>query len=185
MDIMNTGSEFLKTSIARLKYYKDLSEKAFAQLSEEDFHYQPNSESNSIAVIIQHMSGNMLSRWTNFLSEDGEKEWRTRDDEFEEHIYNKQQLMKIWEDGWKCFLDALEGLKENDLVKNVMIRNEPLSVIDAIIRQVAHYTYHIGQIIYIGKILRDKDWKSLSIPRNHSAQYNKSDSIKDPAKKFK
>ena len=131
---MSTGKEFLQTAIRRLKYYKDLGDKTFEQLNEWDFNYQPNDESNSIAVIIQHMAGNMLSRWTNFLTEDGEKEWRQRDDEFEVHTYNKQQLLELWEKGWACFFTAVEALKKKDLKKNVSIRKEPLTVIDAINR---------------------------------------------------
>lgn len=181
---MSTGKEYLQTAIRRMKYYKDLGDKTFEQLNEWDFHYQPNEVSNSIAVIIQHMRGNMLSRWTNFLEEDGEKEWRQRDDEFEVHDYNKQQLLELWEKGWTCFLGALESLKKKDLKKTVYIRKEPLSVIDAINRQLAHYPYHIGQLIYIARIIRNKNWKNLSIPKGQSQQYNTVADIKDPAKKY-
>jgi len=181
---MSTGKEFLQTAVRRLKYYKDLGDKTFEQLNEWDFHYQPNDESNSIAVIIQHMAGNMLSRWTNFLTEDGEKEWRKRDEEFEIHTYTKQQLLELWEKGWTCFFDALESLKKKDLKKTVHIRKEPLTVIDAINRQLAHYPYHVGQIIFLAKIIRNKNWKNLSIPRGDSQQYNNAADIKDPAKKF-
>lgn len=181
---MSTGKEYLQTAIRRMKYYKDLGDKTFEQLNEWDFHYQPNEESNSIAVIIQHMTGNMLSRWTHFLEEDGEKEWRQRDDEFEVHDYNKQQLLELWEKGWTCFLGALESLKKKDLKKTVYIRKEPLSVIDAINRQLAHYPYHIGQLIYIARIIRNKNWKNLSIPKGQSQQYNTAADIKDPAKKY-
>lgn len=181
---MSTGKEFLQTAVRRLKYYKDLGDKTFEQLNEWDFHYQPNDESNSIAVIIQHMVGNMLSRWTNFLTEDGEKEWRKRDEEFEIHTYTKQQLLELWEKGWTCFFDALESLKKKDLKKTVHIRKEPLTVIDAINRQLAHYPYHIGQIIFLAKIIKNKSWKNLSIPRGDSQQYNNAAAIKDPAKKF-
>lgn len=178
------GKEFLDTSIRRVKYYKDLADKTFEQLSDADLHYQFNEESNSIAIIIQHMAGNMLSRWTNFLTEDGEKEWRQRDDEFTVHNYSKQQLLDIWEKGWKCYLDSLGSLTENDLLKPITIRNEKLSVIDAINRQLAHYPYHVGQIVYIGRMIKNKEWKNLSIPKGHSQQYNKDEKIKDPAKKF-
>lgn len=178
------GKEFLKTVIARLKYYKDLGERSFDQLEDKDFHWQPTSESNSIAVIIQHMTGNMLSRWTNFLTEDGEKEWRQRDDEFAVHDYSKKQLIEIWNKGWKCFLDTLGSLTAADLMKTVYIRQEGLSVIDAINRQLAHYPYHIGQIVYIGRMIRNEDWKSLSIPKGASEQYNQGSQVKDPAKKF-
>ena len=164
------GKEFLNTVIRRLKYYKDLGDKTFEQLSDADFHYQPNEESNSIAIIIQHMAGNMLSRWTNFLKEDGEKEWRQRDDEFEIHTYNKQQLLELWEKGWTCFLNAIEPLTKKDLKKTIYIRKEPLTVIDAINRQLAHYPYHTGQIIYIAKIIKNKSWKNLSIPKGDSIQ---------------
>lgn len=162
------GKEFLNTAIRRLEYYKDLGEKTFDQLDNDDFHYQPNAESNSIAIIIQHLAGNMLSRWTNFLTEDGEKEWRQRDDEFDLHSYNKQQLNDLWEKGWTCFFNAVKSLSEDDLLKMITIRQEPLTVIDAINRQLAHYPYHIGQIIYIGRIIKNKDWKNLSIAKAQS-----------------
>jgi uncharacterized damage-inducible protein DinB len=180
----NPGAEYLSTTIKRLKYYKDLGEKTFVQLEEKDFHWQPSSESNSIAVIIQHMAGNMLSRWTNFLTEDGEKEWRQRDDEFEVHSYSKDQLIETWNKGWKCFLDTLDALSADDLLKTIYIRKESMSAIDAITRQIAHYSYHIGQIVYIGRIIKNENWKSLSIPKDRSQQYNQSSGIKDPAKKF-
>jgi len=178
------GKEFLETAIRRFKYYKDLGEKAFEQVDEQGLHYRPNDESNSIALIVQHMVGNMLSRWTNFLTEDGEKNWRKRDDEFEVHAQTKQQLMEEWQKGWDCLFSTLESLQEDDLLKTVYIRQEALTAVDAINRQLAHYPYHIGQIIYIGKLIRDKEWKSLSIPKGHSSQYNSSAEIKDPAKKF-
>src|SRR3954467_8528449 len=108
------GTTYLQTAIRRLRYYKLLGEKTFGQLTDSDFHYAPNEVSNSIAVIIQHVSGNMLSRWTNFLTEDGEKAWRNRDEEFEVHKYSKQQLLELWEKGWLCFLNALTTLTEND-----------------------------------------------------------------------
>jgi hypothetical protein len=182
---MNTfQSEFLKTVIRRLKYYKDLGDKTFEQLTDEDFHYQFNEESNSIAIIIQHMAGNMLSRWTNFLTEDGEKSWRQRDDEFTVHQFSKAQLIEIWEKGWNCFMGALAALEEGDLLKTVTIREERLTVIDAINRQLAHYPYHIGQIAYIGRMVRNTEWKNLSIPKGGSANYNQNSAIKDPAKKF-
>jgi hypothetical protein len=177
------GEEYLN-SIARVKYYKQLGEKTFEQLEENDFHWQPSSESNSIAVIIQHLTGNMLSRWTNFLTEDGEKEWRQRDDEFEIHNYSKQQLLDLWNKGWDCFLNALDSLTGDDLLKIIYIRKEPMTAIDAVNRQLAHYSYHIGQIVYIGRIIRNENWKNLSIPKGTSQQYNQSSGIKDPAKNF-
>jgi hypothetical protein len=181
---MNLGEEYLATVIRRLKYYKQLGEKTFEQLDEKDFHWQPSSESNSIAVIIQHVSGNMLSRWTNFLTEDGEKEWRERDDEFEIHQYSRRQLMEIWNKGWDCLFDTLNSLKPDDLVKTVYIRKEQLSAVDAINRQLAHYPYHIGQILYIGRMIKNESWKNLSIPKGTSQRYNQDTQPKDPAKKF-
>jgi hypothetical protein len=176
------GTEYLQTAIRRLRYYKGLGEKTFDQLMDADMHFKPNEASNSIAVIIQHVAGNMLSRWTNFLTEDGEKTWRRRDDEFEVHEYSKQQLLELWEKGWDCFLNALSSLTENDLLKTIYIREEPLLVIDAINRQLAHYPYHVGQILYIAKIIKDTAWQSLSIEKGRSEAYNKSDGVKDPAK---
>ncbi|TAL43232.1 MAG: DUF1572 domain-containing protein [Chitinophagaceae bacterium] len=181
---MTLGKEYLDTVTRRVKYYKDLGEKTFEQLDDKDFHFQPSSESNSIAVIVQHITGNMLSRWTNFLTEDGEKEWRNRDDEFEIHQYSKQQVIDVWQKGWNCFLHALESLTEDDLLKTIYIRKEPLSVIDAINRQLAHYPYHIGQVLYTGRIIKDKDWKNLSVPKGKSQAYNLGNQTKDPAKKY-
>ena len=178
------GAEFLHTAIRRLKYYKDLGDKAIEQVNEEQLHFIPNLTSNSIAVIIQHMAGNMLSRWTNFLTEDGEKEWRRRDEEFEEKKQTKQELLNLWEKGWSCLFNALQNLIETDLLKTIYIRKEGLSVIDAINRQLAHYPYHVGQIIYVAKILKDTSWQNLSIPKGYSGSYNKSSEVKDPAKKF-
>lgn len=181
---MSTEKDFLNTAISRMKYYKDLGEKTFEQLEEKDFHFKPSSESNSIAVIVQHLAGNMLSRFTNFLTKDGEKDWRQRDDEFEMHDYSKQQVLDTWQKGWACVLSTLESLDETDLGKIVFIRKEPLTVIDAINRQLAHYPYHIGQIVYIARLIKNENWKNLSIPKNQSQQYNTGSQVKDPAKKF-
>src|SRR5678809_319652 len=138
---MSLGKEYLTTVIKRLKYYKELGEKTFEQLGEKDLHYFPTTESNNIAIIVQHMTGNMLSRFTNFLTEDGEKEWRQRDDEFEIHNYSKQQVIDLWDKGWTCFFDTMDSLTEDDLLKTIYIRKEALTVIDAINRQLAHYPY--------------------------------------------
>ncbi len=149
-----------------------MGDKTFLQLSEEEFHFIPADECNSIAIIIQHMNGNMLSRWTNFLTSDGEKDWRKRDAEFEDQNLNKEQLIALWEEGWKCFLDELTSLSNTDLEKTIYIRAEPLSAIDAINRQLAHYPYHVGQIIYAAKIIKNKAWRNLSIPRGRSTDFN-------------
>ncbi|MBX2925979.1 MAG: DUF1572 family protein [Chitinophagaceae bacterium] len=166
------GEIFLQSAVKRVKYYRQLAEDSFAQLKEDDLYYQPNPASNSIALIIQHMSGNMLSRWTDFLTTDGEKEWRNRDTEFQNQNMSPMQLMAFWNKGWDCFLNALESLRKGDLLKPIYIRREPLSVVDAINRQLAHYPYHVGQIIYIGKMLKGTDWKSLSIEKGKSDDYN-------------
>jgi hypothetical protein len=163
---------YLESVVKRFKDYKAMGEKTFAQLNDEEMHFQPNAESNSIAVIIQHLHGNMLSRWTNFLTEDGEKQWRQRDDEFEVHGFSKQQLIEKWNEGWKVFLDTLQSLTDLDLSKTITIRTEPLVVVDAINRQLAHYSYHVGQIAYLGRWIKAGDWKTLSIPKKGSAEFN-------------
>jgi len=170
---MSIGNTFLQSAIKRVRYYKELGDKTIEQVSGAEMHFQPNPASNSIAVIIRHMSGNMLSRWTGFLDSDGEKEWRNRDTEFEEGRADKDELIALWEKGWACFLEALEGLKEEDLLKTIRIRSEELSAIDAINRQLAHYPYHVGQMIYLGKIIRNGDWKNLSIAKGDSAAFNR------------
>ena len=124
---MSIGDAYLQTSRRWFTYYKTLAERSFNQLEDKDFYYVPNEESNSIAVIIQHMSGNMISRWTNFLSEDGEKTWRKRDEEFEPGNLSKKQLLELWDKGWDCFFDALDALSENDLMKTIHIRSEAIS----------------------------------------------------------
>jgi hypothetical protein len=153
---------FLDSVIKRFKEYRLLGEKTFEQLTDDELHFQPNEASNSIAIIIQHLHGNMLSRWTNFLTEDGEKAWRQRDEEFEASPLSRQELIEKWNEGWKVFLDTLASLKENDLSKSITIRSEPLSVVDAINRQMAHYSYHVGQIVYLGRWMRNEQWKSSS-----------------------
>jgi hypothetical protein len=169
---MKLATEFLQSAVKRLTYYKELADKTFAQLTDNDFHYQPNEASNSIAIIIQHLAGNMLSRWTDLLTSDGEKEWRNRDMEFEEQNMSKQQLIDFWEKGWNCCIDTLTSLTEEDLLKTVYIRNEGLPVVDAINRQLAHYPYHVGQIIYIARMIKNESWQNLSIPKGSSGQFN-------------
>jgi len=166
-------NNILSGIIKQFLYYKQLGDKTFDQLSEEELFWQYNENSNSIAIIVHHLSGNMLSRWTDFLNTDGEKEWRNRDVEFEAVINTKEDLLDKWEKGWNCLFDALAQLKkEEDLATVIYIRNEAHTVIEAINRQLAHYPYHIGQIVFIGKMLHNNDWKSLSIPKNQSKFYN-------------
>lgn len=170
---MTIGQTFLDSVLKRLTGYKQLGDKTFAQLlNDADFHYMPDTASNSIAVIIKHMSGNMLSRWTDFLTSDGEKEWRNRDTEFEEGNLSKAELLALWEKGWQCCLDAIGSLTEEDLLKTITIRSEKLIAIDAINRQLAHYPYHVGQIVYLGRMLKNEDWQNLSVPKGNSQQFN-------------
>jgi len=171
---MGFEESFLQDIIKRFVNYKDLGEKTFAQLEEKDFFIQASPESNSIAVIVQHLHGNMLSRFTEFLTEDGEKTWRKRDGEFETATTTREEVMALWNEGWKCVLNAIKALTPQDVTKTIYIRSEPLSVYDALLRQLAHYPYHVGQIVFIGKMVKDGNWQSLSIPKNKSAQFNNS-----------
>ena len=168
-----TRNNYLKSVQQQFQYYKTLGERALAQVSEEDIHWKFNNESNSIATLINHLVGNMLSRWTNFGKEDGEKEWRQRDHEFEEYENSKMNLLDDWEKGWKCLFDALSKVNEEDLQKIVYIRNQGHTATEAINRQLCHYSYHIGQLVFIAKMLNQEKWQSLSIERNKSKDYNK------------
>lgn len=158
--------------IKRFLYYKTLGDQTFDQISEEDFFWQYNEESNSIAIIVKHIAGNMLSRWTNFLKEDGEKPWRNRDQEFENTFTTKAEVIEYWEKGWACLLEALEQITEDNINYVIFIRGEKHTVLDAVLRQLAHYPYHVGQLIYIAKMRKEQSWKSLSIPRNQSESFN-------------
>ncbi len=168
---MSIGTEYLRVVRERFIELKGQGEKTFDQLNEDDFHWMSNDDSNSIAILIQHVSGNMVSRWTDFLTTDGEKPNRNRDGEFETKRLSKAQLMDHWQHGWHVFFDALESLHEQDLEKNVHIRGQAHSVIDAIERQMAHYAIHIGQIMFIGKQIKGEQWESLSIPKGKSDAY--------------
>lgn len=162
---------YLESAIKQFEYYKMLGEKTFSQLPDEKLFWQFNEESNSIATIVKHLHGNMLSRWTDFLTTDGEKEWRHRDAEFDNDISTKQEMLDKWNEGWSILLNTLKSLKEEDLGTVVYIRNQGHTVLEAINRQLAHYPYHIGQIVFIGKMSAEK-WDSLSIPRGNSKNYN-------------
>ncbi len=165
-------AEYIKNIRAMFLQYKTLGEKAMSQVEEKRLFWTFNNESNSIAMIVQHISGNMLSRFTNFYEEDGEKPWRNRDREFESILTTRAEMMDAWEKGWKCFLDVVNNLQDLDLERTVYIRNEPHSVMEAINRQIAHYSYHIGQIVFLSKMVAEQDWKSLSIPKNQSREFN-------------
>lgn len=162
----------IENLVKLLLYYKNLGDRTFESLSDEELHLTPGDGSNSITIIVKHLWGNMLSRWTNFLTEDGEKDWRDRDGEFETTIKTREEMLTKWEEGWKVFLDAIKGLQEEDLKKIIYIRNEGHTVIDAIHRQLAHYSYHIGQIVFLAKLIKGEDWVSLSIPKGDSEKYN-------------
>ena len=149
-----------------------LGERTFEQLADEEIHWQFNPEVNSVAIIVNHLSGNMQSRWTDFLTSDGEKPWRNRDAEFEDKMVSRTELLNRWNQGWQCLFQALDSVNEDNFAEKVYIRNAAHTVTEAINRQLSHYAYHVGQIVMIGKMLRGSNWKSLSIPKNQSQAYN-------------
>jgi hypothetical protein len=169
---MDASTSYLESVKKQFLYYKMLGEKAMDQLEPEQLFVAINDDTNSIATIIKHVSGNMLSRWTDFLTSDGEKEWRNRDAEFENDLQSKEEVTEVWNKGWYVFLDALNALKPEQLSDIIYIRNEGHTVIEAINRQLAHYPYHIGQIVFYAKQLKNSSWDSLSIPKNKSGIYN-------------
>lgn len=165
-------NNYISSVKKQFAYYKLLGEKSFEQLEEKDLFFQNSSESNSIAIIVNHMSGNMKSRWSNFLTTDGEKEWRNRDKEFEQIINTKTELLQYWQEGWECVFTALESVNENNFETVIYIRNQGHTIVEAINRQLAHYAYHVGQIVFIAKMISNNNWQSLSIPKNASKKYN-------------
>ncbi|HEY3738863.1 MAG TPA: DUF1572 domain-containing protein [Bryobacteraceae bacterium] len=167
------STSYIEDSLAIFRQYKTLAEKAFAQLTEAQLVQQLDPESNSISQIVKHVAGNMRSRWTDFLTTDGEKPDRDRDTEFVEPPATREAMMELWETGWTILFGALEPLTDSDLGRTITIRGEPHSVMQAINRQVAHYSLHIGQIICIAKHLRSSEWKTISVPKNRSAEFNR------------
>ncbi|PYT49817.1 MAG: hypothetical protein DMG44_09295 [Acidobacteria bacterium] len=165
-------TSYLKDSLDVFRYYKKLGERAMAQCPDDALFASLHAESNSIAIIVKHMAGNMRSRWTDFLTTDGEKPDRNRDTEFETPPKTRAALMELWERGWKYVFDALEPLGDEDLVRTITIRTEPHSVMQAINRQVAHYSYHVGQIVYVAKHLAGNKWQTLTVPKKKSAEFN-------------
>ena len=165
-------TNFLDSTKKQFEYYKMLGDRTFAQLEEEDFFWQYNSESNSIAIIVKHLWGNMLSRWTDFLTTDGEKKWRQREAEFEADIKNVKVLLEKWEAGWACLFTALDSVNEDNFETPIYIRNQAHTVVEAVLRQLAHYSYHVGQIVYLGRMRKGEAWQSLSIPRGGSKAFN-------------
>ncbi len=199
---MTVSEDFLRSANRQFLYYKTLGEKAMEQLEPEQLFVTVNEDTNSIATIVKHLHGNMLSRWTDFLTTDGEKEWRNRDGEFDESIDRhpeldsgsqemlnqvqhdrKTKLLSLWNEGWDCLFKALADLKPEELSNIIYIRNEGHTALEAINRQLAHYPYHIGQIVFYAKMLKKTDWTSLSIPKNKSKDYNADKFSKDKAKK--
>jgi uncharacterized damage-inducible protein DinB len=166
-------TSYLADSIDILRYCKKQAERAMAQVSDEQLFVALNCESNSIAIIVKHMAGNMRSRWTDFLSTDGEKPDRDRDGEFVDPAPTREALLALWEEGWACVFSALEPLTEADLAQTVTIRGEAHSVMQAINRQVAHYSYHVGQIVFLAKHLGAENWQSITVPRNKSAEFTR------------
>lgn len=162
----------IKSVLKQLNYYKKVAEKTMVQLNDDELLWQYSEDNNSIAIIVKHLWGNMLSRWTDFLHTDGEKEWRERDAEFEDDLTNRGDIMIKWEKGWQCVFSALEPLSDEQLKDKIYIRAEEHTVLDAIQRQLAHYAYHIGQIVMIGKMIKGSDWQSLSIPKGQSKAFN-------------
>ena len=166
-------TSYLEDSLTLFRYYKNLAERAMAQVTDEELLAVLDDDMNSIAVIVKHMAGNMRSRWTDFLTSDGEKPDRQRDTEFVDPPSTREALLAVWEEGWQCLLRTLEALSEEDLQRTVTIRGEAHSVMQAINRQVAHYSYHCGQIVFLAKHFKHNEWQSLSVPRRKSGEFNR------------
>jgi hypothetical protein len=184
---MKVSEDFLRSANRQFLYYKTLGEKAIDQLEPKQLFVSLNDDTNSIATIVKHLHGNMLSRWTDFLTTDGEKESRNRDGEFNASTalsnQTKEQILSLWNEGWTCLFNTLNSLKPEDLSKTIYIRNEGHTVLEAINRQLAHYPYHVGQMVFYAKILKKSEWTSLSIPKNKSNDYNADKFSKEKSKK--
>lgn len=165
-------NNFIDSANKQFQYYRLLGEQAIQQVPDDKLNWQFNPESNSIAVIVKHLHGNMLSRFTDFLNSDGEKPWRARDEEFNESELSRDVIIERWNVGWDCLLNAISQLSEEDLSKTIYIRNMGHTVTEAINRQLAHYPYHVGQIVFLSRMIAGSNWHSLSIPKNTSSAYN-------------
>jgi len=163
---------YIESAKKQFAQYRSLGEKAMDQVPDNKLFWQYNPETNSIAIIVKHLAGNMLSRFSDFFTSDGEKDWRDRDGEFENEELTRDKLMTLWKTGWDCLFAVLNTLQEEDLSKTILIRNEHHTVVDALNRQLTHYASHIGQIIYIGKMIMDSSWKNLTVPRKGSRELN-------------
>lgn len=176
-------NSYLESSIKQFEYYKSLGDKTFDQLTFDELKNEFAEDSNSITIIVKHIVGNMLSRWTNFLTEDGEKEWRQRDGEFIDSFQSKEELLNAWNKGWDCLFSAIKPLNTEDLERVIYIRNQGHTVVEAINRQMMHYAYHIGQIVFLGKLTKGGNWQSLSIAKGKSKDYNQEKFAKDKGKR--
>ncbi|UVD80340.1 DUF1572 domain-containing protein [Myroides albus] len=156
----------------QFEYYRMLADKTVLLLSQEELNWKVNEESNTVAVLMRHITGNLLSRFTNFFTEDGEKEWRKRDEEFAEGFYDRHELISNWDKAWNVLFATIDSIDEHNIETIIKIRNQDHTVGEVLYRQLAHYPYHIGQIVFIGKMIKNKDWQSLSIPKNKSTDYN-------------
>lgn len=166
------NQNFLTSTRKLFEYYKSLGDKSIAQVDDSQINWRPNEASNSISHIVHHLSGNMLSRFTDFLHSDGEKPWRDRESEFEKGYAGKEEMLKAWENGWEALFKTLDSLTAADLDRFVYIRSEGLTVLDAVQRQLAHYPHHIGQIVYLAKMLKGDAWQTLSIPKGGTKEFN-------------
>lgn len=180
---LSSADNFLSSTNKLFHYYKRLGEGAMDQLSEADLHLIPAPDSNSISIIVKHLNGNMLSRWTGFLEEDGEKDWRDREGEFEGTLVSREDVMQAWEEGWNCVFQAIDPLSAGDVKRMIYIRNEGHSVLEAINRQLTHYAYHVGQIVFLAKQILGTEFKALTIPRGGSEAYNKDKFGKDKGRR--
>lgn len=168
---------YLISAYKEFQRYETLGRKTMEQISDDDLFHQPAPEVNSIAVTVKHMHGNMMSRWTDFMTTDGEKEWRERDGEFEDTLRTREGIYDLWTEGWNLVFETLENLREAQLEEKVIIRGEEHTVIEATNRQLCHYAYHVGQMVQIGKMRIGEEWESLSIPRGKSAEFNRAKGI--------
>jgi hypothetical protein len=177
-------SDYLKSAKQQFQYYKLLGDKTIAQLTDEELFWQYNNASNSIAIMVKHLWGNMMSRWTDFLITDGEKDFRRRDEEFElnpvdpclegvdKNEHERATILSKWEEGWVCLFSALDSINEENFNTTIYIRNQGHIIPEAVNRQMMHYAYHIGQMVYVGRMIKGNDWQSLSIPKGNSKSYN-------------
>lgn len=170
---MNEPIKRLQGTLRLFEYYRSLTEKSIGQISEEQIHKPPQEGQNSIAILMKHLAGNMISRWTNFRTEDGEKPWRNRETEFVDDFESKKELMEYWEKGWSVLFEALISIKQDELGSIIYIRNDGHLLSEAIERHLTHVAYHTGQIVYLAKLFAGDDWQSLSIPKGKTEEYNR------------